>query len=60
VHAWRPWPTDAEALELKAHIDEAPAGAANVLVILGVVFVVLVITDYLGFTRIFPFTRPIR
>ncbi len=52
--------TDAEAADLLQQIDDAPAGAANVLVVVAVVFVVLLITDILGFTRIFPFTKPIR
>jgi hypothetical protein len=53
--------TDAEAAELQQHIDSAPAGAVAKWVVVGlVVFVVLMITDYLGLTRIFPFIRPIR
>jgi hypothetical protein len=52
--------SDAEAAQLAKQIDEAPAGAANVLAVIAVVFVILLITDLLGFTRIFPFIKPIR
>lgn len=51
--------TDAEAAELMARIDEAPAGS-DVLGLLFTVFIVLLVTDILGFTKVFPFTRPIR
>jgi hypothetical protein len=52
--------TDAEAQALLQQIDEAPAGAANALAIVAGVAVILMITDLLGFTRIFPFIKPIR
>jgi hypothetical protein len=51
--------TDAEADELAARIDSAPAGG-DVLGTIVFIFVLLLVTDILGFTRIFPFTRPIR
>lgn len=51
--------TDEEARELAGRIDSLPAGG-DVLGILLTVFIVLLITDILGFTRVFPFTRPIR
>jgi len=51
--------TDQEAQELAARIDSLPAGG-DVLGILLTVFIVLLITDILGFTKVFPFTRPIR
>ncbi len=47
---------DRQAAELAAQIEQAPAGAGFWAVI-GVAFVVLVITDLLGFTHIFPFSR---
>ncbi len=52
--------SDIEAAELAARIDAAPAGGVNALVVVGAVFVILVITDLLGMTKIFPFIRPIR
>jgi hypothetical protein len=51
--------TDAEAAHVAAQIDQAPAGG-DVLGVIVTIFVVLLITDILGFTKVFPFTRPIR
>jgi acyl-CoA synthetase (NDP forming) len=51
--------TDAEAAHVAAQIDAAPAGG-DVIGTLVFIFVVLLITDILGFTKIFPFTRSIR
>jgi hypothetical protein len=50
--------TDAEAAELGARIDELPAGGVNVLGAALIVFLVLLLTDILGYTKVFPFTRP--
>lgn len=50
---------DQQVRELAAHLEQLPAGS-GVLGVLLVVFIVLLVTDILGFTRIFPFTRPIR
>jgi len=52
--------TDREAADLAAKIDSAPAGGDGVLEVLLIVFLVLLITDILGYTKIFPFTRPIK
>ena len=52
--------SDAEARELMAQMDTAPAGGVNALVVVASVVVILMITDLLGFTRIFPFIKPIR
>jgi hypothetical protein len=52
--------TDEEAAHVAAQIDSAPAGADGVIGTLVFIFVLLLITDILGFTKIFPFTRPIR
>jgi hypothetical protein len=52
--------TDAEAAELAARIDELPAGGLDVLAVVLVVFLVLLLTDILGYTKIFPFTQPER
>jgi len=41
-------------------IDQAPAGAVSILGVAVAVFAVLVVTDILGFTSIFPFTRSMR
>lgn len=51
--------TDLEAVELANKIEKAPAGGV-VGVLIGValvVFIVLVITDALGYTDIFPFIK---
>ena len=52
--------TDQEAAQLAAQIDALPAGGADVLGVILVVFLVLLLTDILGFTKIFPFTRSVR
>lgn len=51
--------SDAEAAQLSQHIDETPAGG-SVLGVIVFVFLVLLITDILGLTKIFPFTRSVR
>lgn len=51
--------TDPEAADLAARIDRMPAGG-DFLGYLFAVFVILLITDILGFTKVFPFTRPVR
>ena len=55
--------TDDEAAQLAAKIDNLPAGgdAAGALIgALLIVFIVLLITDILGVTHVFPFTKPIK
>lgn len=52
--------SDAEAAQLAQVIDAAPAGASDLLGVAVFIFVLLLITDILGFTKIFPFTRSIR
>jgi hypothetical protein len=52
--------TDAEAQALAARVAEAPAGGSDVLGTLVFIFVLLLVTDILGFTKVFPFTRSIR
>lgn len=52
--------TDEEASMLAQQIESAPAGGSDVLGVVLFVFIVLLITDILGFTKIFPFTRSIR
>ena len=54
--------SDAELTQIASHIDTLPAGgdAVGSLISAAVfVFVVLLITDLLGLTRVFSFTRPI-
>lgn len=51
--------TDAEAGQMLQQIDQAPAGG-DVIGVLFTVFIVLLVTDILGVTKVFPFTRSIR
>lgn len=51
--------SDEEVQQLAARIDQAPAGG-DVIGVLFAVFVILLVTDILGLTKIFPFTRSIR
>lgn len=59
VHMTAQAMSDAEVAQLADRVDQAPAGA-GVVGILVAVFVVLVVTDLLGWTSVFPFTRSIR
>lgn len=49
--------TDAEVHSLAGKIDQLPAGGDSALGILFAVFIVLLITDILGLTSIFPFVK---
>jgi len=49
--------TDDEAHKIAGKLDQLPAGGTDVLGVLLFVFIVLLITDILGFTKVFPFTR---
>jgi len=51
--------SDDEAAELAARIESLPAGG-DILGVALAVFIILLITDILGFTKVFPFTRSIR
>ena len=51
---------DAQAAQLAQVIDSAPAGASGVIGVLVFIFVLLLVTDILGLTKVFPFTRPVR
>ena len=52
--------TDDEATRMADQIDQAPAGASDLLGTIVFIFVLLLITDILGLTKVFPFTRPAR
>jgi len=51
--------TDEEAARLTAEMDALPAGGDALGVAL-IVFLVLLFTDIMGYTKIFPFTRSAR
>jgi hypothetical protein len=50
--------TDEEASMVASQLDTAPAGGIIGAIVL--IFLVLLLTDILGFTKIFPFTRSVR
>lgn len=52
--------TDAEAQQMVAQIDQAPAGAGDIVGVLFTIFIILLVTDILGLTKVFPFTRSVR
>ena len=55
--------TDAAAGAARERIDQLPAGAdagGALISALLIIFIVLLITDILGVTKVFPFTRPIK
>ena len=45
--------------QVAGRIDQAPAGG-DILGVLFTVFIVLLVTDILGLTKVFPFTRSVR
>ena len=51
--------SDTEVAQLAGRIEQAPAGG-DVLGILFTVFIVLLVTDIMGLTKVFPFTRSVR
>lgn len=50
--------SDEEAARLAGHLESAPAGGIIGAILL--VFFVLLVTDLLGLTKVYPFTRPVR
>lgn len=50
--------TDEEAARLAGSLDSAPAG--GVLGVIVFIFVLLLVTDILGLTKVYPFTRSVR
>jgi hypothetical protein len=52
--------SDDEAAQLAAQMDTMPAAGADLLVVALIVFLVLLFTDVMGYTKIFPFTRSAR
>lgn len=51
--------SDAEVAQLAGRVDQAPAGG-DVLGLMFTVFIVLLVTDIMGLTKVFPFTRSVR
>jgi len=52
--------TDQEIQNIAGRIDTMPAGGDGILGVLFAIFIVLLITDILGLTKVFPFTRSVR
>jgi len=50
--------SDVEVSQLASRVDQAPAG--GILGLIFTVFIVLLITDIFGLTKVFPFTRSVR
>lgn len=51
--------TDDEAHKVASNIDNLPAGG-DILGLIFTIFIVLLITDILGFTKVFSFTRSVQ
>jgi len=51
--------TDEEVIQLAGRIDQAPAGGDALGIIAGIA-VLLLVTDFLGLTKVYPFTRSVR
>ena len=49
--------SDAEAASVANKIDSLPAGGDGILGAIVFIFVLLLVTDILGLTKVFPFTR---
>jgi hypothetical protein len=52
--------SDQEVQRVAGKIDSLPAGGSDILGVLVLIFVILLITDILGLTKVFPFTKPVR
>ena len=51
--------SDDEVAQLSSKMDAMPAGG-DILGAIVLIFLVLLLTDILGFTKVFPFTKPIK
>lgn len=52
--------SDDEVASLAGRLDALPAGGDGIVGAIALVFLVLLLTDILGVTKVFPFTRSIR
>lgn len=52
--------TDAEVARLNQQVGELPAGANSALGIVVLIFLILLVTDLLGTTDVFPFVHPLK
>jgi len=49
--------TDNEIASINGHLDSLPAGGTDILGFFLLIFIILLITDILGLTQVFPFTK---
>lgn len=52
--------SDDEVVQLAGRIETLPAGGDGIIGAIVLVFLVLLLTDIMGVTKVFPFTRSIR
>lgn len=52
--------TDAETASIAHRVDSIPAGGDGIVGALIFIFVLLLVTDILGLTKVFPFTKSMR
>lgn len=52
--------SDSEVATLADRMDSMPAGGDSFLGVLLFIFILLLVTDILGLTKVFPFTRSVR
>lgn len=52
--------TDAETASIAHRVDAIPAGGDGIIGALIFIFVLLLVTDILGLTKVFPFTKSLR
>lgn len=52
--------SDEEVARIAGKLDQLPAAGDSVLGVLLAVFIILLVTDILGLTKVFPFTKPVR
>ena len=52
--------SDAEVTQLAGQLDALPAGGNGIVGAIVLVFLVLLLTDIVGLTKVFPFTRSIK
>lgn len=52
--------SDAEVTQLAERLDALPAGGNGIVGAIVLVFLVLLLTDIVGLTKVFPFTRSIK
>ncbi len=52
--------TDDEVAMVNGKLDKLPAGGDGLIGAIVFIFIVLLVTDILGLTKVFPFTKPIK